>query len=122
MVVHLSRVYDLPLTQNEAGTLVRTIATEAAALMGTVWAVHFVASALKIGTAGLSTLVTAGAQGAIAWYATLVVGEVANQYLAGGKSWGDAGPKRVVADILDALDRESVLVHARDELRARLSR
>ena len=122
MVVHLSRVYDLPLTQNEAGTLVRTIATEAAALMGTVWAVHFVASALKVGTGGLSTLVTAGAQGAIAWYATLVVGEVASSYLASGKSWGDSGPKRVVEDILANLDRESVLAHAREELRARLSR
>ncbi|MEM8982099.1 MAG: DUF697 domain-containing protein [Pseudomonadota bacterium] len=122
MVVHLSRVYDLPLTQNEAGTLIRTIATEAAALMGTVWAVHFVASALKVGTAGLSTIVTAGAQGAIAWYATLVVGEVASRYLADGKSWGDAGPKRVIEDILSSLDRDSVLAHARDELRARLSR
>ncbi|MEM1264107.1 MAG: GTP-binding protein [Pseudomonadota bacterium] len=122
MVVHLSRVYDLPLTQNEAGTLISTIATEAAALMGTVWAVHFVASALKVGTAGLSTIVTAGAQGAIAWYATLVVGEVASRYLAAGKSWGDAGPKRVVEDILASLDRDSVLAHARDELRARLSR
>ncbi|MEO0579876.1 MAG: YcjF family protein, partial [Pseudomonadota bacterium] len=122
MVVHLSRVYDLPLTENDAGALIGTIATEAAALMGTVWAVHFVASALKVGTAGLSTIVTAGAQGAIAWYATLVVGEVAKTYLAAGKSWGDAGPKRVVADILDSLDRDSVLAHAREELKARLSR
>ncbi len=122
MVVHLSRVYDLPLTQNEAGTLIRVIATEAAALMGTVWAVHLVASALKVGTAGFSTLVTAGAQGAIAWYSTLVVGEVASSYLAAGKSWGEAGPKRVVADILERVDRDSVLAEARKELRARLSR
>ena len=36
------------------------IVAEAAALMGTVWALHFVSSALKVGTAGLSTIVTAG--------------------------------------------------------------
>ena len=31
------------------------IVAEAAALMGTVWALHFVSSALKVGTGGLST-------------------------------------------------------------------
>jgi small GTP-binding protein len=46
MVVHLSRVYDLPLSQKEAGSLVRVIVAESAALMGTVWALHFVSSAL----------------------------------------------------------------------------
>ena len=38
---------------NEAGTLVRTIATQIALLMGTVWAVHLLSSALKLGTGGL---------------------------------------------------------------------
>ena len=89
--------------------------------MGTVWAVHLVSSALKVGTGGLSTLVTASAQGAIAWYSTYVVGKVADQYLAQGKSWGDGGPKQVVQDILDSLDRDSVLAEAREEIRARLS-
>ena len=120
MVVHLSRVYDLPLSRTEAGSLVKVVAAEAAALMGTVWALHFVSSALKVGTAGLSTVVTAGAQGAIAYYSTLVVGRVAAEYLAKGKSWGDGGPKRVVNQILDSLDRDTVLRDARREIRARL--
>jgi len=120
MVVHLSRVYGLPLSRREAGSLVRVIAAEAAALMGTVWALHFVSSALKVGTLGLSTILTAGAQGAIAYYSTYLVGRVAAEYLAHGKSWGDGGPKRVVKQILDSLDKETVLQDARREIRARL--
>ncbi len=121
MVVHLSRVYDLPLSRREAGSLVSVIVAEAAALMGTVWAMHFVASALKAGTLGLSIILTAGAQGAIAWYSTYVVGRVAAEYLSRGKSWGEGGPKHVVREILDSLDRDSILQEARREIRARLT-
>jgi len=120
MVMHLSRVYDLPISRNEAGSLVRVIVAEAAALMGTVWALHFVSSALKVGTAGLSTVVTAGAQGAVAYYSTFVVGKIAAKYLAEGKSWGEGGPKQVVQEILDSLDRDTVLKEARREIQARL--
>ena len=120
MVVHLSKVYGLPLSRREAGSLVAVIVAESAALMGTVWALHFVSSALKVGTAGLSTVVTAGAQGAVAYYSTYVVGRIAAEYLAGGKSWGEGGPKKVVKQILDDLDRDSVLRDAKREIRARL--
>lgn len=120
MIMHLSRVYGLPLSRNEAGSIVRVIAGEAAALMGTVWALNFVSSALKVGTLGLSTVLTAGAQGAIAYYSTYLVGKVAAEYLAKGKSWGDGGPKHVVKEILDSLDKETVLKDARREIRARL--
>ena len=88
--------------------------------MGTVWALHFVSSALKVGTLGLSTILTAGAQGAIAYYSTYVVGQIAAEYLSKGKSWGPGGPKQVVAEILDSLDKETVLQEARNEIRARL--
>lgn len=120
MIVHLSIVYGLPVTRNEAGSLVRIIVTQAAALMGTVWAVHFVSSALKMGTGGLSTIVTAGAQGAVAYYSTYVVGQAASTYLAAGKSWGAAGPKQVITDILANLDRESILKQARREIREKI--
>ena len=120
MVVHLSKVYDLPLNQKEAGSIVKIIMAESAALMGTVWALHFVSSALKVGTVGLSTILTAGAQGAIAYYSTYLVGQAAAEYLAAGKSWGDGGPKLVVKQILDSLDRDTVLSDAKREIQARL--
>jgi small GTP-binding protein len=120
MVVHLSKVYDLPLNQKEAGSIVKVIMAESAALMGTVWALHFVSSALKVGTIGLSTILTAGAQGSIAYYSTYLVGEAAAKYLAEGKSWGEGGPKLVVKQILDSLDRDTVLRDAKREIQARL--
>ena len=120
MVVHLSRVYGLPLSRAEAGGLVKTIGTQMLVLMGTVWAVHFVASALKLGTGGLSAVVTGSAQGVVAYYSTYVVGRAAERYLANGKSWGDAGPKLAIREILDSLDRESIIDQAKADIRARL--
>lgn len=120
MVVHLSKVYGLPLNRQEAGSIVKVIMLESAALMGTVWALHFVSSALKVGTIGLSTILTAGAQGSIAYYSTYLVGNAAAEYLAHGKSWGEGGPKNVVKKILESLDRDSVLLGARQEILTRL--
>jgi small GTP-binding protein len=121
MVVHLSRAYGLPLSRAEAGGLIKTIGAQMLLLMGTVWAVHLIASALKLGTGGLSAIVTGGTQGAVAYYSTYVVGRAAEQYLANGKSWGEAGPKLAVREILDSLDRDSIIEQAKADIRARLS-
>lgn len=120
LVMHLGRVHGLPLTRREAGSLITTICAQLAALMGAIWGIHLVASALKGLSAGMSTVLTAGAQGALAWYATELVGRVAERYLAAGKSWGDKGAKRVVREIVDSLDRDSILRDARAEILARL--
>jgi uncharacterized protein (DUF697 family)/GTPase SAR1 family protein len=120
MVAHLSRLYGLPLSRTEAGELVRTIVTQLALLMGTVWAVNLVSSAMKLGTGGLSTVLTGTAQGAVAYYSTYVVGQAAEAYLAHGKSWGESGPKQVIRDILDSIDRESILAQARADIAGRL--
>lgn len=122
LVMHLGRIYGLPLTKSEAGSLIAVISAQLAALMGAIWGVHLVASALKGMSAGLSTIVTAGAQGALAWYATELVGRAAEKYLVAGKSWGEKGPKRVVTEIVEALDRDSILREAREEILARLRR
>ena len=121
MVIHLSRTYGLPLSRTEAGALVKTIGAQMLLLMGTVWAMHFAASALKLGTGGLSAIVTGGAQGAVAYYSTYVVGRAAERYLANGKSWGEAGPKLTVREILDSLDRDSIIEQAKADIRSRLN-
>ncbi|MEP7185705.1 MAG: GTP-binding protein [Rhodanobacter sp.] len=120
MVVQLSRVYGLPLTRAESGRLVATISVQLAALMGAIWGMQLVASALKGMTAGLSVVVTAAAQGALGWYATVLIGRAAERYLVAGKSWGAAGAKRAVADIVASLDRDSILREAREEILKRL--
>jgi GTP-binding protein Era len=120
MVLQLSRVYGLPLTRSESGRLVAVISAQLAALMGAIWGMQLVASALKGMTAGLSVLVTAAAQGALGWYATVLIGRAAERYLIAGKSWGEAGAKRAVADIVASLDRDSILREAREEILRRL--
>jgi small GTP-binding protein len=122
LVFHLSRLYGLPLSRAEAGSLVTVIATQMSILMGTVWLTHVVSAALKAGTGGLSTVFTAGAQGAVAYYGTYMIGRVAEEYFARGKSWGNGGPKAVVQEILESVDRDSVLAQAREDLAARLRR
>jgi small GTP-binding protein len=120
LVVHLSKIYGLPLTRTEAGGLIKTIATQMLLLLGTIWAIHFVSSALKLGTGGISTLLTASAQGAVAYYSTLVVGKAAQQYLKQGKSWGEGGAKEAVKNILNSLDRDSILKEAKSDIMSRL--
>ncbi len=120
MVMHLSRVYNLPMTRAEAGRLVGSIAGAVAGLMAVVYGTHLMSTALKTVTVGLSTAITAGLQGAAAWYATVVVGRAAEQYFRAGKSWGDGGPKQVLKDIVEGLDRDSILAEARAEILSRL--
>ncbi|HIO93350.1 MAG TPA: DUF697 domain-containing protein [Leucothrix mucor] len=116
MVIHLSKIYGLEMSKTEAGDLIKTIAAQMILLYGAFWVVHVASSALKIGTVGLSTVITAATQGAIAWYSTLIIGRVTETYLAKGKSWGEIGPKLAVQDILDSLDRDSVMSEAKEEI------
>ncbi|MCW8931731.1 MAG: DUF697 domain-containing protein [Gammaproteobacteria bacterium] len=120
LVIHLSRLYGFPLTKTEAGELIKTIAGQMVLLLGTIWGIHFVSSALKLGTGGLSTVITASAQGAVAYYSTLVVGKAAQQYFRQGKSWGEGGAKEAVRSILDTLDRDSILKQAKGDIMQRL--
>jgi GTP-binding protein Era len=120
MVVHLSNVYGMPMTRSQSGTLIKAISGQLLLLMGATWAMHLASSLLKAGSAGLSTLLTAGAQGAVAYYSTYVVGRAAQQYLAAGCSWGEDGPKQVIKNILDSIDRDSMLANARKDILKRI--
>ena len=120
MVAHLSEVYGLPMTRSQSGGLIRAISGQLLLLMGATWFVHLVSSLMKAGSIGLSTVLTAGAQGAVAYYSTYVVGRAAEQYLAAGCSWGEGGPKQVINNILDSIDRDSMLASARQDILARI--
>ena len=67
-------------------------------------------------------MLTAGAQGGVAWYGTYMIGRVAERYFAQGKSWGPGGPKAVVQDILESVDRDSILDQARTRMGTLLKR
>jgi len=116
MVRQLSKLYGLPLSKADAARLTATIMAQLAVLMGAVWGVNLLSSALKTVSVGLSTTLTAGAQGTLAYYATYLVGQIAGRYFVQGYSWGADGPKKVARSILDDLDRDSVLLEAKSHI------
>lgn len=130
MILSLSKLYGIPMTQQGALGLMKKIAIA----MGGVGASELLAnlglSSLK-GLLGLSAPVTGGAslaayasvaltQAGVAGFSSYAIGQVTKAYLANGASWGPDGPKAVVTRILASLDEDSILSRIKEELRAKL--
>ncbi len=120
MVIHLGNIYGFQLSRREASRLLLTISAQMLLLMSAYWGVNMVSAAMKSISAGMSTVLTAGTQGALAWYATYVTGNAAETWFAKGKSWGSGGPKETIKEILDSLDRDSILMTARSDIMSKL--
>ncbi len=116
MIRQLSGLYGLQLNKSDATKLAVTIMTQLALLMGAVWGVNLLSSVLKTLSVGLSTTLTASAQGALGYYATYLVGKIAEQYFAQGNQWGNNGPKVLVKNIVKKLDRNSILQEASEQI------
>ncbi|MDJ0690963.1 MAG: GTP-binding protein [Xenococcaceae cyanobacterium MO_188.B32] len=130
IIIALSRLYGITMTQSAAISLLKKIALS----MGGITASELLAtlglSSLK-GILGLAVPVTGGislapylsiaiAQGGVAGVSAYAIGQVTKTYLANGASWGPEGPKAVVQNILDSLDEESILNRIKAELKAKL--
>lgn len=120
MVIHLGNIYGFQLTKREASKLLLTISAQMLVLMGAYWGVNMVSAAMKTLSAGMSAAITAGAQGTLAWYATYVTGIAAESWFAKGKSWGPAGPREIINELLDSLDTDSILQSARQDILAKI--
>lgn len=120
MVVQLGRLHGMTVQAGEAGNMLKVIIQQMMLLMGTILGVQVASSALKGVSAGFSTILTAGAQGAAAYYCTYIVGRAAERYFIQGRSWGPGGPKQVVREILATLDNDSILRQARTDILTRL--
>jgi hypothetical protein len=120
MVIHLGNVYGFQLTKREASRLLLTISAQMLVLMGAYWGVNMVSAAMKTISAGMSAAITAGTQGTLAWYATYVTGMAAESWFAKGKSWGPAGPRETIDELLDSLDTDSILQSARRDILAKI--
>jgi len=120
MVIHLGNVYGFQLTKREASKLLLTISAQMLVLMGAYWGVNMVSAAMKTISAGMSAALTAGAQGTLAWYATYVTGIAAESWFSKGKSWGPAGPRETINELLDSLDTDSILQSARHDILAKI--
>jgi len=121
MVKHLGNVYGFQLSKREASKLLLVISAQLLLLMGAYWGVNMVSAAMKTISAGMSSALTAGAQGTLAWYATFVTGRAAESWFAKGKSWGSSGPRDTIHEILDSLDQDSILLTARSDIMKKLN-
>jgi len=130
MILALSRLYNIPMTQSAAIALLQKIAVSMGGISASDVLTTLGLSSLK-GLLGLSTSVTGGAsvvpyvsvaitQAGVAGVSSYAIGHVSNQYLANGASWGLDGPKAVVKNILDSLDEASILNRIKGELQTKL--
>jgi uncharacterized protein (DUF697 family) len=118
MVITLADIYGLPMSRRNAAGLIRDILMSAGWVTLGEWVTHLAANAMKASTFGAATLVTALPQGLAAGYGAYIVGQAAKFYLEHGASWGDAGPKTVVRQILQNAEKDSIM----DKLRAEVGR
>ena len=130
IIISLSRLYGITMTQSGAVKLLKNIALS----MGGISASEILAT-LGLGSLksilGLSIPATGGlslapylsvaiAQGGVAGVSSYAIGQVTKTYLANGASWGEQSPKAVVQKILDSLDEESILNRIKSELREKI--
>ncbi len=131
LIVALSRLYGLPMTQAAALKLLRQIALGLGGISVSELVVTLGLSSLK-GVLGVSAVATGGlslapyipvamAQAGVAGVATYSIGQVTKTYLTNGATWGPDGPKAVIRHILDSLDETSILNRIKDELKAKLT-
>lgn len=132
LIMALSRLYGLPMTQRGAIRLLQQMALGVGGISASELLITFGLSSLK-GVLGFSAPVTGGlslapyipvaiTQAAVAGVSTYSLGQVTKAYLANGASWGPDGPKAMINQIIDSLDETSILNRIKDELRSKLTR
>jgi len=132
MILTLSRLYGISMTQQGAVGLLQKIAISMGGLSVSELLATLGLSSLK-GLLGLSAPATGGVslapylsvaltQAGVAGVSSYAIGQVTKVYLANGASWGPDGPKAVVSRILSSLDETSILNRIKGELGAKLDK
>jgi len=126
MIRSLARLYGLPMTRYEASKLLNSILWSAGGLLagevgsGLLLGVGKSASAVASVFDGVSGAMAYGsaaiAQATLAGYGSYRVGKAAQVYLEQGCTWGPEGVNTVLHNILDQVDRDTVLYRLRREL------
>ncbi len=132
LIVSLSRLYGLPMTQQESLNLLQTIAISTGSLSLSELLINLGLSSLKsiLGAAGLATgglslptyFSVALTQATVAGVATYAIGQVTRIYLMNGASWGEQGPKAVITKIVNDLDEASIMARLKHDLKHKLRR
>ncbi len=130
LILSLSQLYGMPMTQAGAVGLLQKIAFSMGGISASELLATLGLSSLK-GLLGLSAPATGGAslgpylsvaltQAGVAGVSSYGIGQVTKAYLANGASWGPDGPKAVVSRILATLDETSIINRIKDELRTKI--
>lgn len=120
MVMTLGSIYGIKMTQQNARDLVTSVLKAAGLVLVSEAVVSYASSLFKGLTFGASTAITAVPQAAAAGFGSYIVGQAARYYFEHGASWGDRGPKSVIASILKNTDKSSVLSNLKAEIRSKL--
>lgn len=126
MIIALSKLYGLTMTQTTAIALLQKIGISMGGISASELVTNVGLSSLK-GLLGITIPLTGGlalapyvsvavTQAGVAGVSTLAIGQVTKRYLANGASWGEQGPRTVVREILAALDQESIMARIKQEL------
>ncbi|MEA5535183.1 GTP-binding protein [Crocosphaera sp. XPORK-15E] len=132
MILALSRLYGISMTQQGAIALLQKIGVSMGGISASEFLTSLGLSSLK-GMLGLAAPVTGGfslfpymsvaiTQGGVAGVSCYAIGQVTKRYLANGAAWGPDGPKAAVKSILLSLDETSILNRIKWELGAKLRR
>lgn len=116
MIKHLGSVYGFDINSKEAGSLMKSIIAELGLVLGTSFGIQALSSVLKGLSAGLSTILTASAQGLAAYYGTYLVGKACEEYFKKGAGWGEDGAEKVLQEMLDNIDKDTVLAEAKADI------
>ena len=121
LIRSLARLYGLPMTSYEAGKLLQKILLSSGGML-----LAELGSGLLLGfgksAAGLATDISTYAgvaitQASIAAYGTYTVGKAAQIYLEQGCTWGEFGIDTVIQDILNQVDKDTVIHQLKQELK-----
>ena len=130
MILGLSKLYGIPMTEAGAVKLLQKIALSMGGISASELLANLGLSSLKT-LLGISAPATGGislgpyvsvalTQAGVAGVSSYGLGQVTKAYLANGATWGPDGPKAVINKILGTLDENSILNQIKEELQLKL--
>lgn len=127
MIRNLAQLYGLPITNHEAGKLLRAILWSSGSLLlgelgsGLLLGAGKSAAAVASAFDSVSSVMAYGsaaiAQASLSGYGSYRIGKAAQVYLEQGCTWGPQGVDTVINEILQQVDAETVIHRLRQELR-----
>lgn len=126
MIRNLAKLYGLPMTNHEAGKLLRSILWSSGSLLlgevgsGLLFGMGKSAAAVATAFDSVSGVMAysgaAVAQASLAGYGSYRVGKATQIYLEQGCTWGPQGADTVIQEILQQVDTKTVIHRLRREL------